>query len=156
MLTLARCVYLLSLAVWLGTIVFFSFVVAPTVFSALPRAEAGQVVSAIFPIYYRVGYVCGAALLLTSLVLWRSARPASRRRVLGVALGAVMLALTAYAGVGVQPRAHALRTALHDPAAPARLKEEFDRLHRRAVQLNGAVLIGAVVLTVLTAMNTER
>jgi hypothetical protein len=31
------------------------------------------------------------------------------------------------------------------------VKDEFDRLHRMAVRLNGAVLIGGIILTVMTA-----
>jgi uncharacterized membrane protein len=41
-----RYLMLLSLIVWLGGLIFFSFVVAPTVFSVLPtRHLAGNVVS---------------------------------------------------------------------------------------------------------------
>jgi len=41
-----RFLMLLSLVVWLGGLIFFSFVVAPTLFSVLPtRHLAGSVVS---------------------------------------------------------------------------------------------------------------
>ncbi len=45
-MSLLRFLMMLSLAVWLGGIVFFAFVLAPTVFSVLPtRNLAGMVVS---------------------------------------------------------------------------------------------------------------
>jgi hypothetical protein len=53
----------------------------------------------------------------------------------------VMLAATTYAGAFVHPRARVLRPLLHDPSAEASVRPEFDRLHRRAVQLNGLVLL---------------
>jgi len=150
MLGFAKWLYLAALAVWLGSIVFFSFFVAPTVFRTLPTDEAGRVVGTIFPNYYRLGYICGLLLLLTSLVLWRGASTAAAGWVATSALAAVMLLLTLYAGLVIQPRAHALRAQLSDPAAPA-AKEEFDALHRRAVQANAAGLIGGLIVTGLTA-----
>ena len=67
--------YLMALIVWVGEVVFFSFVVAPAVFRTFPppAVEAGRVIGAIFPTYYRIGYACGAVLLVTTLVLLATA-----------------------------------------------------------------------------------
>lgn len=150
MLGVAKWFYLAALAVWMGSIVFFSFFVAPNVFRALPTEEAGRVMATIFPQYYRLGYVCGVLLLLTSVVLWRTANSSAAGWVATSTLAAVMLLLTLYAGLVVQPRAHALRPQLADPTAVA-AKAEFDTLHRRAVQANAAVLLGGLIVTGLTA-----
>lgn len=145
-----RWLYLLALIVWVGEVVFFSFGVAPAIFRTLPTADAGRAVGAVFPIYYRLGYVCGGVLLLTSLFLLAGA---ASRLWWGVTAGlaAVMLAATLYAGLVVQPRATELRPQLHDAAAPPTAKEEFDRLHRLAVQLNGVVLVGGMFVSIITA-----
>lgn len=151
MLGLVKWLHLLALSVWLGAIVFLSFVVAPSVFAAFPeaqRAEAGRIVGTIFPKYYALGYVCGGVLVATGLVLARGGGP---RGTIGAAVAALMLATTVYAGLSIHPRAHALRAQLHDPAAAPTVKAEFDRLHRRAVQLNAAVLVGALALSGLAA-----
>ena len=150
MATLIKWLYLIALIVWVGEVVFFSFVVAPAMFRTFPTADAGRAVGAVFPTYYRVGYVCGALLLLTNLFLLGSA---TARAWWGVnaALAAVMLAATLYAGFVIQPRAAELRPQIHDPAPPPGAKEEFDRLHRLAVQLNGAVLVCGAVASVITA-----
>jgi len=142
--------YLVALIVWVGEIVFFSFVVAPALFRTLPSVDAGRAVGAVFPLYYRLGYLCGAVLLLTSLFLLSGAA-ARGWWALNSALAAIMLASTLYAGVVVQPRATELRPQIHDPAAPPAAKEEFDRLHRVAVQLNGIVLLGGIVVSIITA-----
>ena len=145
-----KWLYLVALIVWLGEIVFFSFVVAPALFRTLPTADAGRAVGAVFPLYYRLGYVCGGALLLTTLFLLGGAVSRGWWSVNAV-LAAMMLAATLYAGVVVQPRASELRLQIHDTAAPPTVKEEFDRLHRLAVQLNGAVLLCGIVVSIVTA-----
>ena len=150
MIALVKWLYLIALIVWLGEIVFFSFVVAPAIFRTFPVVDAGRAVGAVFPIYYRVGYVCGGALLLTSLFLLGGAAARGWWSV-NVALSGLMLAATLYAGIIIQPRATELRPQIHDAAAPPTAKEEFDRLHRLAVQLNGAVLACGVVVSIITA-----
>lgn len=132
-----------ALAVWLGQTVFLSLIVAPTLFRQMASpAEAGAVMTLLFPRYYLVGAICGALVAAACWWSWlRSARP---RGAWLVAALAATLALGAgtYAGAVVQPRAHEMRAALHsEPTA----RGEFDRLHRLAVQLNGAVLLLALV-----------
>ena len=145
-----RWLYLAALIVWVGEVVFFSFVVAPAMFRTFPTADAGRVVGAVFPAYYRLGYGCGAVLLLTNLLLLTGAT-ARGWWGMNAALAVVMLAATLYAGIVVQPRATALRPQIHDPAAPPTVKAEFDRLHHIAVQLNGTVLICGVIASIITA-----
>ncbi len=52
-----------------------------------------------------------------------------------------MLAATLYAGRVVHPRAQALRPRLHEAVVDPEVRQAFDRLHRRAVRLNGGVLV---------------
>jgi len=146
--------FVVGLAVWLGTIVFMSFVVAPAVFRALPRPEAGQVVGAIFPRYYAVSAVCGAVVLLCASGLLGAG---AARGPWGVTAGlaAVLLAVTVYAGAVVQPRAAALRAEIHAPNPSAGAQAEFDRLHALAVGLNVAVLLGTVGLSILAASRIQ-
>lgn len=143
--------YVLALAVWLGEVVFFSFVVAPQVFANLPVEQAGAVVGLIFPPYYLVGYLCGAALLGAALVLRNWSRPAGGLWLASAAVAVLALAACLYAGLVVQPRASELRPQLHQPDAAAAVQAEFDDLHRLAVKLNGGVLLATLVLAGLLA-----
>lgn len=149
---LVKWLYLLALIVWVGEVVFFSFVVAPGVFRTFPppAVEAGRVLNEVFPTYYKIGYACGFVLLVTSLMLLGTAQARLWSGV-GTVLVAGMLTATLYAGVVILPRATQLRPQIHDPGAPAGAKEEFDRLHRLAVTLNGAVLLGGIAVSVITA-----
>ena len=48
-------------SIWSGVIIFFSAVVAPTVFKSLEEREAGVFLRAFFPKYYIFGIVLGIA-----------------------------------------------------------------------------------------------
>ena len=48
-------------SIWSGAIIFFSAVVAPTVFKSLEEREAGVFLRAFFPKYYIFGIVLGIA-----------------------------------------------------------------------------------------------
>jgi uncharacterized membrane protein len=145
-----KWLYLLALVVWVGEVVFFSFVAAPALFRTFPVVDAGRAVGAIFPTYYRLGYAC-LTLVLLGCVLFLATGASRAWWAAGTALAAVALAATLYAGVVVQPRATALRPQLHAPEAPADVKVEFDRLHRLAVQLNGAALLCGLAISAITA-----
>ena len=51
---------IILISIWSGTIIFFSAVVAPTVFKALGEKEAGVFLRAFFPKYYIFGIILGA------------------------------------------------------------------------------------------------
>jgi membrane-associated HD superfamily phosphohydrolase len=55
--------YRLLSSIWLGSIVFFSFVIAPQIFKVLPRFEAAKLQNHLFPFYYSVGIVCALGML---------------------------------------------------------------------------------------------
>lgn len=139
--------HLVALIVWLGETVFLSFVVAPSVFRAFPVEQAGSVMSALFPGYYAVGSVCGVILVASAFGLWRTSKGGRWAAAGGVA--ALMLGAVVYAGVVVQPRVHELRAERHRPGAGAAVDAEFDRLHRMSVRLNGLVLVGGLMLSVV-------
>lgn len=141
-----RAIYLLSLTVWVGTLVFFSFAATPRIFAMLPRDEAARAVAALFPVYYATGWIAGGLALAATLGLAALARtfgPAARWR---AAILALMLAVSAYAGLVVLPEVRAARLA-GDTAAR-------DAGHRLSVLLNLAVILGGVGLVVLSS--TER
>jgi hypothetical protein len=154
MLSLMKWLYLMALIVWLGEVIFFSFVAAPTIFATFPRPEAGLAVGAIFPTYYRIGYGCGVILLIGAIVFTVTA-VARGWWAVNIMLAALMLALTLYAGVMIQPRAAALRSQLHEPTATAAVKDEFSRLHRLAVVLNGVVLLCGLAVSAITASSVR-
>jgi len=151
-----RFVHLLSLAVWIGAVVFFSFVTAPALFGALPREMAGRATAAIFPRYYVLGATCGGAALVSGALLALRSPGAVRWLLPEVLIVAVMTGLTLYAGWGILPEADRLRRALHAPPGGIEngaMRARFSDLHRRSVALNGAVLLLGLSALALTALD---
>ncbi|MGD0117336.1 MAG: DUF4149 domain-containing protein [Candidatus Binatus sp.] len=137
---LVLTIYLAALGCWLGGIVFFSFFTAPAVFTNLPRHEAGQLISVIFPRYYMLGYIAGTISVALAIYLTAAHSPRLWWSLTALAL-AIGLGITFYAGMVILPRADALRAVTEDPNPDAVRKAEFDSLHHTSVILNGTVLL---------------
>jgi uncharacterized protein DUF4149 len=149
-LGLAKIVFQLALSLWVGALVTVSFLVAPAVFRAIPAETAGTVMGQIFPLYYGFNVATGVLALAAGVWLWLRGTGARLWRIVVPTL-VLMLVATSYAGGIVSPRARELRPALHrEPVDPA-VRAEFDRLHRRAVQLNGLVLLLGLATLVVSA-----
>lgn len=80
---------------WIAVLWFFIFGIARTLFSAFPRARAGEVTTALFPTYFTVSIALG---LLATFVLWANHRRVRRCR---WALSLQMLALIALAAIPI-------------------------------------------------------
>ena len=145
--TLIHFIHLLSLVLWLGSIIFFSFFAAPAVFRTLDRKQAGEVVGAIFPKYYAIGYIC-SVLAAGTLMMTPGGTKAPPLIFLSV-----MAACTFYAGLIINPQARALKQQMHDqPDNREALEAQFRSLHGWSVRLNGAVLIFGLGLLWITAL----
>lgn len=146
-MSILRALAVIAVAAWLGTMAFFSFVAAPTLFRTAERAAAGQVVGALLPAYYGVGLALSGLACLALLV---SARTRGRRlrHLTGAALAAAMVALLAWSYGVTLPETRAARGAED--------RTEFARSHRIAVQLNVAAMLCGAALLVIEAFGRER
>jgi len=152
-----RFIYLLSIALWLGGMAFFSFIAAPSIFKALPREEAGKVVSDIFPKYYWQGMICGAIALVTSVALGMRDRWNMLLIVRTIIIGVMVIGIL-YAVVILQPKVQAVKAQITSfesltPTDPLRL--EFGRLHGRSFSVNAAVLLLGVIVVFITAFTMK-
>ena len=150
MSTVLRVVEFLSLSIWLGSVVFLSFVVAPASFSALgSRDQAGALVGLVLGRMHFLGIVAGL-LFLTARML--------RAKTFGslvapAALADVLMVLLTFASqMGVSPRMTRLKAEMgsveRTPAEnPLRIK--FDKLHRISVGLETFVLLSGITALVL-------
>jgi hypothetical protein len=150
-----RFLMLLSLVVWVGGIIFLSFVEAPTAFRVAPtRHMAGTVVGTSLSILHWMGLFSGVIFLgssmLHSSLTTGSARPLAARHILVFA----MLLLTAVSQFGVSTKMASLRTSFQDidtvaPTDPARM--QFESLHKWSVRLEVAVLLLGLAAVYMTA-----
>ena len=154
-MTFLRFLMFLSLIVWIGGIVFLSFVEAPTAFSVIPsRHMAGTVVGHSLGILHWMGLFSGVVFLGSSTLLSSlatgSAKPLAARHILICA----MLLLTVISQFGISPKMATLRAQFGDidtvPANdPGRV--QFDSLHVWSVRLEVTVLALGLIAVYLTA-----
>ena len=141
----------LSLTLWLGAIVFFSFLVAPAAFSALPsRHLAGTLVSLVLTRLHQMGMVAGLLYLASGVVLSAVAPLAPRVLSPRHLLVVLMLVLTMASQWFVSPRLVGLRgemVSIDATPGDSPLRVEFNRLHRWSVWLEaGTLLLGLAAL----------
>jgi uncharacterized membrane protein len=144
-----RFLMLLALIVWVGGIIFFAFVLAPTLFGVLPTTKmAGDVVNATLAKLHWMGIISGVVFLICSLGYnWQrhlQLRPFMASHIFVV----LMLAFTLISQFGITPRMRELRSSpmIMDSVGRA----EFDSLHASSTRLEGGVLflgLGVVVMT---------
>lgn len=140
----------LALSLWVGSVAFFSMVVAPGIFKSLAPAQAATLLSRLLPDYYLAGTLCGAAALAVLVPLFLFDSGSRLLRLFQLLLVALMLAGNLYAGSILEGQVRRLRE--ERIAAPTRGERDeagrrFDRLHRRSEILNLAVLgLGVVAL----------
>jgi len=104
--------YVTALAVWVGGMVAFAFLFAPTLVAALPREDAGRVVAAFLPRFRNTVLLCVVVLLVTSGVkfaLWEM--NLSPWLLMRWAALAVMAGLAAYDFSILAPRLAAAKAA---------------------------------------------
>lgn len=138
------------LSLWLGAMAFFSFVVAPAAFAAMPQQLAGALVSRTLGILEIGGAIIGA-LLIAILILSRERGGASLYELIALVLMTASMLVSHFV---VSRRMHELRVSLGEIALlastdPARL--EFDRLHQYSVWLMGFDILGAIALILYLA-----
>jgi hypothetical protein len=145
-------VYGLCLAIWVGSIAFFSFGVAPIIFNVLPAEHAAKFVRALFPRYYAWG-VYASGIALPALILAPLANPELRGPGIGLRAMLILASLLIflYCGNSLTPAINAARDA-----GDAQ-KDRFDRLHKRSVYLNSiALLIGIGLLVTFSIRQTTK
>lgn len=161
MQTALKFLYTLSISLWVGSMFFFSFMAAPSIFKVLPGETAGNVVSDIFPKYYMVGYVCGAAAIITAGVLWLvySSRGGvvNYLRIGGLVL---MLGLSLYAGEVVRPMAAETRAEMRTLAEGSpgyqAVHNKFRLLHARSAIMNISVFVLGIAILVINAYTNRE
>ncbi len=156
-MSVIRFLMLLSLVVWIGGIIFFAFVVAPTVFKPgiLPSHQlAGNVVSRSLTMLHGMGIACGIifaiASMINSAVTSGSAQPFALRHVLVYLM--IILTLVSIFGVGARMEVLKRNMVMIDevPQDDAR-RVEFNQLHVWSTRLEGAVLMLGLALLFVTA-----
>jgi uncharacterized membrane protein len=150
-----RFLMLLSLVVWIGGLIFFAFVLAPTAFQVLPNTHlAGNLVGRSLNKLHWVAIVSGILFLISSLLYSYLAQGTAHMFAMRHILVCLMLALTLVSQFWIIPRMDTLRAQVGDfasvPLTDA-ARVQFDALHVWSTRLEGAVLLLGLAVVYLTA-----
>jgi uncharacterized membrane protein len=156
-MSVLRFLMLLSLVAWIGGLIFFAFVLAPTVFApgVLPNTHlAGNIVGRALGKLHWIAIPSGIIFLGGSLLYSRLTDGTAHVFAMRHVLICLMLGLTLLSQFWIIPRMDALRASVTDFATvpvdnPARA--QFDALHAWSTRVEGAVLLLGLIAIYLTA-----
>ncbi len=145
-----RFLQFFSLGTWVGSILYFSFVVTRGAFSVLPNSDlAGALVGYTLAKLHMIGIMAGGIYLLATAVSERSIGALAHPAAL---LVFAMIVLTIVSQYGVIARMDVLRAQMGSIEATAASNSlRVDRLHQYSVWLESAVLLSGLVALFLTA-----
>jgi hypothetical protein len=157
-----RFLMLLSLVAWIGGLIFFAFVLAPTVFApgVLPNTHlAGNIVGRALGKLHWIAIVSGLIFLGSSMLYGRVTEGTTHVFPLRHVLIVLMLGLTMLSQFWIIPRMDTLRATVGDFATvpidnPARM--QFDALHGWSTRVEGVVLLLGLVAIYFTASVFSR
>jgi uncharacterized membrane protein len=151
-----RYVLLLTLVLWIGGIVFFSFIASPSIFKTLPREQAGQVVGDIFPRYHLLGYIsCLVAVTcLLGLRQWATVQAVGTAMILLVLMGGIQVTMGTVVGPKVIEARDAVKSTAPGPEKD-RLEKKFRGLHGVSMILNLVLLILGLILLYWLAIRLQ-
>jgi uncharacterized membrane protein len=136
---------LLALVAWIGGLIFFAFVLAPTAFRVLPSTHlAGNLVGRALGKLHWIAIGSGVLFVLCSIIYSRMLDGTSHVFATRNLLICAMLVLTLISQFWIIPHMDTLRAQVSDFAAvpadnPARI--QFDSLHAWSTRLEGIVLL---------------
>ncbi|HEY6838289.1 MAG TPA: DUF4149 domain-containing protein [Geobacteraceae bacterium] len=139
-------VYRLAIALWVGGVSLFTFVLTPILFKTQTRDVAGQIVGTLFPAYFRWGLACGSVAVLSLLFI------KGKNFVPSLVLLVLMLLITSFQAFIVEPKAALLKKEIISFETTPKdhpLRREFSKLHGVSAVCNLGVFGGGVVLLAL-------
>ena len=150
--TIVRFLQIASLGTWVGSILFFSAVVAPAAFTLFSSEQAGNLVNLTLSRLHLGGMVCGVIFLIVTAAAART--PAALLRPAPL-LVLAMIALTFISQFWVAGNLEALRAqaggSIQSLPDGSGIRASFDRLHRISVRLEAGVLLAGVAALVFTS-----
>ena len=151
----------LLLGVWLGSMIFFSFAVAPSAFAVLPTREmAGVMVTSTIGKIEVLGLIIGTLLILIRLANWRSRQSSRAIKTLQTFLLLLMIASAALSRFWISPSMVSLRAQMgghiDDVSVTDPMRIQFNDLHQYSVGLMSAAMVAGFVVLFLTVRSWSK
>lgn len=142
--------YNLVLALWVGGIAIFTFLVTPAIFRSYPRDAAGEIVGKLFPSYFMYNLVLAIlAMILFFLVI-------SDRSTLAYRLSLVLISAAVIINMFITFKLHpeAMRVkqqvgSFERESPDSTARKKFTRLHALSASLNFLLLADGIALLMM-------
>jgi hypothetical protein len=151
----------LGLSIWLGSMVFFSFAVAPSAFASLPsRQLAGILVTSTISKVESLGIVMGPVLLVLLVATRKRGERIYSATAVRAALLATMTVSAAISKYFITPSMVTLRNnmpnGIDNIPATDPMKVQFDSLHNYSVGLMSVALFAGMAALFLTVRSSMK
>jgi uncharacterized membrane protein len=146
-----RSIYILILALWVGGIAVFTFIITPAIFRAFGRDRAGEIVGKLFPGYFLYNLAIAAlALIMFFLIAGDQSTTTAR---LSLFLVTIALFINAFIVFKLHPNTIRVKQQIisferEPPDSPAR--KQFSRLHAVSASLNLLLLADGILLLLIS------
>ncbi len=155
-LTISAIIEITALILWVGGLFSLTILAAPAIFQTAPsRESAGRTFGLILKRFHRLGWGCGAAILLAGGIRYtgRADNQLYFAEYTRYLLDLLMLGLSLYTGLILSGRLEKLRARMAEGVDrvgkddPRRV--EFNRLHRQSTGLTAFLLLLGLAMAVL-------
>jgi hypothetical protein len=141
--------YNLILALWVGGIAIFTFIVTPVIFKSYPRDHAGEIVGLLFPGYFLYNLVLTALALVLFFIVANDRSQLAYRFSLVCVVTALLINL--FIAFKLHPDTVRIKQQVtsferESPDSPAR--KQFRKLHGVSAVLNLVLLAEGIVLLI--------
>ncbi len=145
-------VYIIILALWVGGISLFTFIVTPKIFRSYDRDKAGEIVGKLFPGYFLFTLVLSVlVLLLLPLCRYLFGQAGF---LWSLVLAVIAVAINLFVSFKLHPEIRSVKQEVHSfqslpDDSPAR--KTFRKLHAMSMTLNLLLLADGVTLLIISA-----
>ncbi|HEY6012111.1 MAG TPA: DUF4149 domain-containing protein [Nitrospirota bacterium] len=140
-------IYTIILALWIGGIAIFTFIVTPVIFKSYPRDTASEIVGKIFPLYFLYNlFLAALAMVLFFLVPGDRSNAAYHLSRILVAVAVFINVFITFKLYPAAVRAKQEVTSFQRESPDSAARKKFTRLHALSATLNLLLLADGIAL----------
>jgi putative copper export protein len=141
--------YNLMLALWVGGIFIYTFLVAPLIFKSFGRDAASAIVDKLFPFYFP--YICVVVILAFVFFLISGLKKNARHK-LTLVLLVISILIALFVNLGLYPEIKKTKqeiASFEKTPADSPARKRFSALHGISMTLNLVLLVDGISLIVI-------
>lgn len=143
-------IYNFILALWVGGIFIFTFLVTPIIFQSFGRDTAGEIVGKLFPYYFPYNLII-SILALVVFLLFIGIKGRAGNKIIIILLAAAIL-INVFVTFKLYPDIKSVKqriTSFETQTDESPIRNQFRKMHRTSAILNILLLIDGTALLIL-------